>query len=159
MVDIWLPRLSRKEQFHPQALLVALKNSTVGDLSIELIATFDLKCHTCSNLAIKEVICAARIYENGDGLLLEKSSYFHRLRVRVEGVEGFGIAGRGATLVLRASLFKHSSCSRAKEIAATRVYGCRFGDDGGGDILKQLWELLRWVEAAEMVVGAAGTWL
>ncbi|RWW82333.1 hypothetical protein BHE74_00009205, partial [Ensete ventricosum] len=73
------------EQLHPRAPLVALKDSTVGDLYIELVATFDLEHHTCSNLAIEEVICAARIYENGDGLLFEKSPNFHRPRVGVTG--------------------------------------------------------------------------
>ncbi|RZR79684.1 hypothetical protein BHM03_00005476 [Ensete ventricosum] len=43
----------------------------------------------------------------------------------VEGAEGFGIAGRGATLVLRASWFNRSSYSRGKEMAAISVYGCR----------------------------------
>ncbi|RWW50511.1 hypothetical protein BHE74_00043215 [Ensete ventricosum] len=43
----------------------------------------------------------------------------------VEGAEGFGIAGRGATLVLQASWFNRSSCNRAKEMAAISMYGCR----------------------------------
>ncbi|RRT72670.1 hypothetical protein B296_00008299 [Ensete ventricosum] len=43
----------------------------------------------------------------------------------VEGAEGFGIADRGATLVLRASWFNRSSYSHGKEMAAISVYGCR----------------------------------
>ncbi|RZS08053.1 hypothetical protein BHM03_00038980 [Ensete ventricosum] len=35
------------------------------------------------------------------------------------------MASRGATLVLRASWFNHSSWIRAKEITVIRVYGCR----------------------------------
>ncbi|RZS15961.1 hypothetical protein BHM03_00047887 [Ensete ventricosum] len=35
------------------------------------------------------------------------------------------MAGRGATLVLRASWFNRSSWIRAKKIIAIRVYGCR----------------------------------
>ncbi|RRT54453.1 hypothetical protein B296_00047623 [Ensete ventricosum] len=46
-------------------------------------------------------------------------------QMAVEGAEGFDIAGRGATLILQASWFKRSSCSRAKEIAAIRVYDYR----------------------------------
>ncbi|RRT43481.1 hypothetical protein B296_00054336, partial [Ensete ventricosum] len=42
----------------------------------------------------------------------------------IEGAKGFDIAGWGVTLVLRASWFKRSSCSHAKELAAIRVYGC-----------------------------------
>ncbi|RWW61147.1 hypothetical protein BHE74_00031809 [Ensete ventricosum] len=84
-VEIWLLRLPRKEQFHPWAPLVAFKNLVVGDLYIELVATFNLKRHTCNNLAVKKVICVALIYENSDGLLLEKSHYFHRMWVGVAG--------------------------------------------------------------------------
>ncbi|RWW18926.1 hypothetical protein GW17_00017060 [Ensete ventricosum] len=43
------------------------------------------------------------------------------------GAEGFSVADWGANLFLRASWFKRSSCSRAKEIAAIRVYGCMRG--------------------------------
>ncbi|RWW64463.1 hypothetical protein BHE74_00028300 [Ensete ventricosum] len=64
---------------------VALKDPTVGDLYVEFVATFNLKRHMSSNLVVEKVICAARIYENGDRLLLEKSSHFHRLRVGVAG--------------------------------------------------------------------------
>ncbi|RZS06640.1 hypothetical protein BHM03_00037338 [Ensete ventricosum] len=39
----------------------------------------------------------------------------------IEGAEGFGIAGRGATLVLRTSWFNRSSWILAKEITAIRV--------------------------------------
>ncbi|RRT47547.1 hypothetical protein B296_00037643 [Ensete ventricosum] len=53
-----------------------------------------------------------------------------RMALQIEGawmtVEGvFGIAGREATLVLRASWFNRSSCNRAKEMAAISMYGCR----------------------------------
>ncbi|RWW10909.1 hypothetical protein GW17_00025518 [Ensete ventricosum] len=41
-----------------------------------------------------------------------------------EGAVGLGMAGREATLVLRTSWFNCSSWIYAKEIAATRVYGC-----------------------------------
>ncbi|RZR71439.1 hypothetical protein BHM03_00005142 [Ensete ventricosum] len=43
----------------------------------------------------------------------------------IRGTEGFGIASRKVTLDLQASWFNHSSCSRAKEMAAIRVYGYR----------------------------------
>ncbi|RWW88898.1 hypothetical protein BHE74_00002207 [Ensete ventricosum] len=62
-----------------------MEDSTVGDLYVKLVANFDLKCHTCSDLAIEEVIYATRIDENGDGLLFKKSSNFHSLRVGVAG--------------------------------------------------------------------------
>ncbi|RZS25914.1 hypothetical protein BHM03_00059189 [Ensete ventricosum] len=39
----------------------------------------------CNNLTIEEVICAARVNENDDGLLFQKSSNFHRPRVGVAG--------------------------------------------------------------------------
>ncbi|RZR71081.1 hypothetical protein BHM03_00003408 [Ensete ventricosum] len=80
-----LPIGPRQEQFHPRAPLVAFKNLVIGDLYIELVATFNLKRHTCNNLAVKKVICVALIYENSDGLLLEKSHYFHRMWVGVAG--------------------------------------------------------------------------
>ncbi|RWV83974.1 hypothetical protein GW17_00054356 [Ensete ventricosum] len=41
----------------------------------------------------------------------------------VEGAVGLGMAGRGATLVLRTSWFNCSSWIRVKEIAAIGVYG------------------------------------
>ncbi|RWW87210.1 hypothetical protein BHE74_00003979 [Ensete ventricosum] len=103
----------------------------------------------------------------------------------VEGAEGFNITSREVTIVLQALWFNHSSYSYVKEMAAIRVYGCRaftsprisgfkplmkrkgdrkgglidlrLRDDGGGDILKQLRELLGWVEVTKMVAGAAGT--
>ncbi|RWW46230.1 hypothetical protein BHE74_00047851 [Ensete ventricosum] len=43
----------------------------------------------------------------------------------VEGAVGLGMAGRGVTLVLRASWFDRSSWIYGKEIVAIRVYGCR----------------------------------
>ncbi|RRT62937.1 hypothetical protein B296_00002483 [Ensete ventricosum] len=43
----------------------------------------------------------------------------------VEGAVGLGMAGQGATLVLRASWFNRSSWICAKEIIAIRVYDCR----------------------------------
>ncbi|RWV85843.1 hypothetical protein GW17_00052330 [Ensete ventricosum] len=46
-------------------------------------------------------------------------------RMVAEGAVGLDMAGRGATLVLRASWFNRSSWIRAKEIAGIRVYGCR----------------------------------
>ncbi|RWW02791.1 hypothetical protein GW17_00034097 [Ensete ventricosum] len=48
-----------------------------------------------------------------------------RAQMAVKGAEGFGIAGREATLVLRASWFNRSPCICAKEIAAIRVYDYR----------------------------------
>ncbi|RWW55778.1 hypothetical protein BHE74_00037546 [Ensete ventricosum] len=42
----------------------------------------------------------------------------------VEGAIGLGMAGRGATLVLRASWFNRSSWICTKEIVALRVYDC-----------------------------------
>ncbi|RWV97561.1 hypothetical protein GW17_00039641 [Ensete ventricosum] len=74
--------------------MVAIENSTVGDLYVKLVATFNLKCQMCSNLTIDEVICTACVDENGDGLLLQKSSNFHRLRVRVASQRVHCIVGR-----------------------------------------------------------------
>ncbi|RRT52462.1 hypothetical protein B296_00021476 [Ensete ventricosum] len=48
-----------------------------------------------------------------------------RAWMAVEGAVGLGMAGRGATLVLRTSWFNCSSWIRAKKIAAIRVYGSR----------------------------------
>ncbi|RWW54900.1 hypothetical protein BHE74_00038492, partial [Ensete ventricosum] len=73
------------EQFYPWAPLVAIEDSTIGDLYVELVTIFDLKCHTCSNLAIEEVIGVGCIYKNGDGLLFKESSNFHNRRVIVTG--------------------------------------------------------------------------
>ncbi|RRT41664.1 hypothetical protein B296_00052948 [Ensete ventricosum] len=84
-MDIWLPRLPRNEQFYPWASLVVIEDSIVSDLYVELVATFHLKRHTCSNLAVKKVIGVAHIYKNGDGLLFKESSNFHCLRVGVTG--------------------------------------------------------------------------
>ncbi|RRT64328.1 hypothetical protein B296_00018855 [Ensete ventricosum] len=67
------------------ALLVAIEDSTIGDLYVKLVATFNLKRYTCSNLAVEEVIGIAHIHRNGDGLLFKESSNFHRLRVGVAG--------------------------------------------------------------------------
>ncbi|RWW49602.1 hypothetical protein BHE74_00044204 [Ensete ventricosum] len=89
-----------KEQFYPRAPLVIIENSTVSDLYVELVVTFDLKHHTCSDLVVEEVICATRIDENGDRLLFRKSSNFHRLRVRVAGQ-------RVHCVVSRLGLFLH----------------------------------------------------
>ncbi|RRT59041.1 hypothetical protein B296_00028909 [Ensete ventricosum] len=47
-----------------------------------------------------------------------------RAWMAVEGAVGLGMAGRGATLVLRTSWFNYSSWICAKEITAIRVYGC-----------------------------------
>ncbi|RRT38070.1 hypothetical protein B296_00041340 [Ensete ventricosum] len=77
------PALPRNEQFYPRASLVAIEDLAIDDLYVELVTTFDLKRHTCSNLVVEEVIYAARIDENDDQLLFKKSSNFHRLRVRV----------------------------------------------------------------------------
>ncbi|RWW45010.1 hypothetical protein BHE74_00049178 [Ensete ventricosum] len=40
-----------------------------------------------------------------------------------------------------------------------RLIDLRLGVDGGGDVLKQLWEMLGWMEAIEMAVGVVGMWL
>ncbi|RWV77311.1 hypothetical protein GW17_00061878 [Ensete ventricosum] len=48
----------------------------------------------CSNLTIAEVICAVCVDENGDGLLLQKSSNFHYLRVGVAGQRVHCVVGR-----------------------------------------------------------------
>ncbi|RRT73688.1 hypothetical protein B296_00001233 [Ensete ventricosum] len=85
MVEIWLPHLPRNEQFYPRASLVAIEDLVIDDLYVELVVTFDLKCHTCNNLAVENVISVAHLYKNGDGLLFKESSNFHRLRVRVSG--------------------------------------------------------------------------
>ncbi|RWW00802.1 hypothetical protein BHE74_00046300 [Ensete ventricosum] len=89
------------EQFYPWAPLVAIEDSAVDDLYVKLIVTFDLKYHMCSNLTIEEVIGAAHIYKNGDGLL---SSNFHRLRVGVAGQRVHCIVGR-LGLFLRGFIF------------------------------------------------------
>ncbi|RZS11122.1 hypothetical protein BHM03_00042444 [Ensete ventricosum] len=104
-MEIWLLRLPRKEQFYPQAPLVTIEDLVVGDLYIELVATFDLKHYTCSNLVVEEVICAAHIYENGDGLLLKESSNFHCLRVGVAGQRMHWRVGR-LGLFLRSFIFE-----------------------------------------------------
>ncbi|RWW59574.1 hypothetical protein BHE74_00033482, partial [Ensete ventricosum] len=61
----------------------AIEDLTVSDLYVEIVASFDLKCHTCNNLAIEKAIGAAHIYKNGDGLLFKESSNFHCLQVGV----------------------------------------------------------------------------
>ncbi|RWV79232.1 hypothetical protein GW17_00059671, partial [Ensete ventricosum] len=71
------------EQFYPRAPLVAIEDSAIDDLYVELVATFDLKLHTCSNLVVEKVIGATRNYKNDDALLFKESSNSHRLRVRV----------------------------------------------------------------------------
>ncbi|RWW78231.1 hypothetical protein BHE74_00013551 [Ensete ventricosum] len=48
----------------------------------------------CSNLIVGEVICDARIDENGDGLLFKKSSNFHRMRVGVVGQRVHYVVGK-----------------------------------------------------------------
>ncbi|RWV99740.1 hypothetical protein BHE74_00004128 [Ensete ventricosum] len=53
-----------------------------------------MKCQTCSNFTIEEVICAAHVEENGDGLLFQKSSNFHHLRVGVAGQCVHCVVGR-----------------------------------------------------------------
>ncbi|RWV98512.1 hypothetical protein BHE74_00014197 [Ensete ventricosum] len=65
------------------ASLVAIEDSIVGDLYVELAATLNLKHHKCSNLIVEKVIGAARIYKNDNELLLKESSNFHHLRVGV----------------------------------------------------------------------------
>ncbi|RRT37718.1 hypothetical protein B296_00031941 [Ensete ventricosum] len=83
----------------------ALASQFVGDLYVELVKTFDLKRHTCNNLAVEEVIGAARIYKNGDGLLFKESSNFHRLRVGVTGQRVHYMVGR-LGLFLRGFIFE-----------------------------------------------------
>ncbi|RZS20461.1 hypothetical protein BHM03_00052977, partial [Ensete ventricosum] len=93
------------EQFYPQASLVAIEDSIVGDLYVELVATFHLKRHTCSNLAVEKVIGVAHIYKNGDGLLFKESSNFHCLRVGVTGQRMHCIVG-WLGLFLRGFIFE-----------------------------------------------------
>ncbi|RRT79446.1 hypothetical protein B296_00001589 [Ensete ventricosum] len=64
---------------------VAIEDSIVGDLYVKLVATFNLKHYTYSDLIVEEVICATHIKENDDGLLFKKSFNFHLLRVGVAG--------------------------------------------------------------------------
>ncbi|RWW68892.1 hypothetical protein BHE74_00023550 [Ensete ventricosum] len=99
------------EQFYPRAPLVAIEDSTVSDLYVELVATFDLKRRTCSNLAAEEVIGAARVYKNGDGLLFKESSNFHRLRVGVVDQRVHCIVGR-LGLFLRGFIFEFEAFFR-----------------------------------------------
>ncbi|RWW13322.1 hypothetical protein GW17_00022974 [Ensete ventricosum] len=86
-------------------------------------------------------------------------------QMAVEGAVGLGIAGRGATLVLRTSWFNRSSWICAKEIVAIRVFldvdaeddsrlmDLRLGGRRWKRRQKQLWELLGKVEAVEMATG------
>ncbi|RRT38368.1 hypothetical protein B296_00005943 [Ensete ventricosum] len=62
-----------------RAPLVAIEDSAIDDLYVELVTTFDFKCHTCSNLVVEKVISATHIYKNSDGLLFKESSNFHCL--------------------------------------------------------------------------------
>ncbi|RRT64046.1 hypothetical protein B296_00006920 [Ensete ventricosum] len=87
-----------------RAPLVAIEDSTVGDLYVKLVASFNLKRHTCSDLAVEEVICAARIDENGDELLFKKSSNFHSLWVGVVGQHVHYVVGR-LGLILHGFIF------------------------------------------------------
>ncbi|RWW48270.1 hypothetical protein BHE74_00045676, partial [Ensete ventricosum] len=73
------------EQFYPQAPLVTIEDSAISYLYVELVATFDLKLYTCSNLVVEKVIGVVRIYKNNDGLLFKESSNFHHLWFRVAG--------------------------------------------------------------------------
>ncbi|RZS00486.1 hypothetical protein BHM03_00030188 [Ensete ventricosum] len=101
-----------------------------------------------SNLAIEEVICAAHIYENDDGLLLEKASRFHRLRVVVAVSEL-----RHCYLVWVVEFYQ---ILNANVGGSGRLIDLRLGVDVGGDVLKHLWELLGWMEATEMAAGVGG---
>ncbi|RWW48014.1 hypothetical protein BHE74_00045956 [Ensete ventricosum] len=77
-----------------RVLLVASEDSTIDDLYLELVTTFNLKHHTCSNLAVEKVIGATRIYKNSDGLLFKEFSNFHCLWVGVSGQRMHCIVGR-----------------------------------------------------------------
>ncbi|RWV80869.1 hypothetical protein GW17_00057786, partial [Ensete ventricosum] len=84
---------------------VTIEDSTVGDLYVELVVTFDLKHHTCNNLAVEKVISADHIYKNGDWLLFKESSNFLRLRVGVTGQRMHCIVG-GLGLFLHGFIFE-----------------------------------------------------
>ncbi|RWW06344.1 hypothetical protein GW17_00030338 [Ensete ventricosum] len=99
-MEIWLPCLP-----HNRAPLVAIEDSAIGDLYVELVATFDLKHHTCNNLAVEKVIDTTHIYKNSDGLLFKESSNFHHLQVGVIGECVHCIVGR-LGLFLRGFIFK-----------------------------------------------------
>ncbi|RZS14095.1 hypothetical protein BHM03_00045775, partial [Ensete ventricosum] len=99
-------RYADMEQFYLRAPLVAIEDSAIGDLYVELVTTFNLKRHSCSDLAVEEVICAAHIDENDDRLLFKKSSNFHLLRVGVVGQHVHCVVGR-------LGLFPHSFIFRA----------------------------------------------
>ncbi|RRT62093.1 hypothetical protein B296_00027925 [Ensete ventricosum] len=72
------------------------------------------------------------------------------------GAVGLGMAGRGATLILRTSWFNCSSWIRAKEIVAIRVYSCRaFTSPRIFSFSPSIKELLEKVEVDEMATGAA----
>ncbi|RRT72248.1 hypothetical protein B296_00014926 [Ensete ventricosum] len=74
--------------------------------------------------------------------VLHRVLLMFEVRLAVGEDEGLIVAGRFMILVLRASLFSHSSWIWAKEMAALNVYGCRAltspvvgsyrGSDGGG---------------------------
>ncbi|RRT34843.1 hypothetical protein B296_00051341, partial [Ensete ventricosum] len=99
------------EQFYSWAPLVTIEDSAVGNFYVKLIATFDLKRHTCSNLAVEEVIGATHIYKNGDGLMFKESSNFHRLRVGVAGQRVHCIVDR-LGLFLRGFIFEFEAFFR-----------------------------------------------
>ncbi|RWW37373.1 hypothetical protein BHE74_00057527, partial [Ensete ventricosum] len=134
------------EQFYLWAPLVVIEDSAVSDLYVELVATFDLKRHTCSDLAIKKVICATRIDENGDGLLFKKSSNFHCLRVGVVGqrvhcvvdrlglflhgfIFGFNAFFRWVT-VLILYWFNHEKSARFAKMFSAPCTGARMAVEG-----------------------------
>ncbi|RZS19832.1 hypothetical protein BHM03_00052267 [Ensete ventricosum] len=148
------------EQFYPRAPLVAIEDSTVDDLYVELVATFDLKHHTCSDLTVEEVIYAVHIDENGDGLLFKKSSNFHSLRVQVAGQRVHYVVGRlglflygfifGFEPFFRWFCWETSADASHVEI----VYPCipdSDGDDEGGQASSSLVVPTRWISAAELL--------
>ncbi|RWW10390.1 hypothetical protein BHE74_00022415 [Ensete ventricosum] len=65
--------------------MVALQDVTISHLYVKPAAILDLKHHLGNNLVVHGVIGAPGIDEDDDGLLLEKTSNLHYLRVCVAG--------------------------------------------------------------------------
>ncbi|RWV92111.1 hypothetical protein GW17_00045553 [Ensete ventricosum] len=88
--------------------------------------------------------------------LISYQFFWYRGLDVVEGAVGLGMAGRGATLILRTSWFNYSSWICAKEIIAIRVeivYPCipdPDGEDEGGQV-SSLAVSTRWISIAKLL--------
>ncbi|RRT61003.1 hypothetical protein B296_00039571, partial [Ensete ventricosum] len=138
------------EQFYPWAPLVAIEDSTIDDLYVKLVATFNLKRHTCSDLAVEEVICATCIDENGDRLLFKKSTNFHRMRVGVASQRMHYVVDR-LELFLRGFIFRFEAFLRWFVL----VTGAPQANHGRGGHMHAVY-MQRWLAMARPPVGAVG---